>query len=75
MMEAAVINVGISITGALLAVGGAWGLMRTGITANTKAIGELKLTNGEQWKKINETNVTVARIDANVTTLLERKKS
>jgi len=79
-MEASIINVGISIGGALIAIGGAWSFMRFGIKSNAEDIVELKAadielkaTNSQQWTKINETNVTVARIDANVETPLGRK--
>ena len=73
-MEATILNIGITISGALIAVGGAWGLMKTGITANTKDIVEIKRTNGAQWTKINEQGETLAGIDAKVDILLERKK-
>ncbi len=72
MTEASVINMGISIGGALIAIGGSWGFIRAGIKENTRRITELELSRGKLYTEIGKVGRAVAKIDGKINVMLQK---
>ncbi len=78
MEEATILNLGIGFGTVLLSIGGAWGLIRSGVAENTRRIAELetdgKRSKGEIWKEITNQGKTLASVDTKVDILLAREE-
>ena len=71
-MEATFFNVGVGALTIMFSVGGAWGLIRSGVKTNTHDIAELKQSRSRMWEQVNKQGETIASIDAKVDILLKR---
>ena len=75
MSEATIFQLAIGFGTVALSVGGAWGLMQSGITRNSDDIAELKKSRSTMWEQVNEQGKTLARIDGKVDILVQREEN
>ncbi len=72
-MEATLFNLSLGAATVLFSVGGAWGLIRSGVKDNTRRVTELETSRSKMWDQVNSQGETISAIDAKVDILLERK--
>ena len=72
-MEATFFNVGVGALTIMFSVGGAWGLIRSGVKENSRRINDLEESRSKMWDQVNKQGETISSIDAKVDILLGRK--